>query len=88
MALTAKQVEEVQFRGSRKGYDVDEVDAFLDQVVAALSRLESDLGRLQAERDHALSRAATAEQRAADLDAAIGARIDAAVERALAAADG
>jgi hypothetical protein len=43
---------------------------------------------MRAERASALSRAATAEQGAADLDAAIGARIDAAVQRALAEADG
>jgi DivIVA domain-containing protein len=88
MGLTAKQVEEVVFSGSLRGYDRDEVDAFLDRVVATLRQLESELHQMRAERASALSRAATAEQGAADLDAAIGARIDAAVQRALAEADG
>ena len=88
MTLTAKQVEEAVFRGTLRGYDRDEVDAFLDRVVATLRGVESEMGRLQAERDHAVARAEAAEQRSVDLDAAIGARIDAAVQRAVAEADG
>jgi DivIVA domain-containing protein len=88
MALTAKQVEEVSFRGSIRGYDRNEVDAFLDHVAVTLSRMEGELGRLQQERDAAVAHAASTEQRHVELDAAIGARIDAAVQKAIAEADG
>lgn len=95
MRMTPEQIDAVEFRASRQGYNRDEVDNFLDEVKHELTwlnreldQLRSQLGRLQQERDHAMTYAAEAEQRRVELDAAISARIDAAVQRALAEADG
>jgi DivIVA domain-containing protein len=95
MRMTPEQVDAVEFRGERRGYNRDEVDNFLDEVKQELAwlnrqlgRLQSELGRLQQERDHAVAHAAWAEQQRIELDTAIGARIDAAVQRALTEADG
>ncbi|MCU0300466.1 MAG: DivIVA domain-containing protein [Candidatus Nanopelagicales bacterium] len=45
MALTAQDVHDKQFRLVRQstGYDIDEVDAFLDEVEAEIGRLHDEL---------------------------------------------
>ena len=49
MALTAQDVHDRQFRMVRQstGYDIEEVDSFLEEVEAELRRLQAEL----AERD-------------------------------------
>jgi DivIVA domain-containing protein len=93
MWMTPEQIDEVEFRGERRGYNRNEVDNFLDEVKDELGRLHreldrlgSELSRLQQERDDAVAHAASAEHQRVELDAAIGARIEAAVQRALAEA--
>jgi DivIVA domain-containing protein len=52
MPLTAEDVQSVLFQTSKKrnaGYDEDEVDAFLDQVAAELSRLNAENESLRAQ---------------------------------------
>ena len=59
MALTPEDVRNKQFStAKRKGYEMDEVDAFLDQI-------EIELGTLQRENAELKGRLAAAEQAAA-----------------------
>jgi DivIVA domain-containing protein len=50
MALTAKDVHDKQFKLVRQstGYDIDEVDAFLDEVEAEFARLHGELDEARA----------------------------------------
>ena len=50
MALSAKDVHDKQFKLVRQstGYDIDEVDAFLDEVEAELARLHEELASARA----------------------------------------
>jgi DivIVA domain-containing protein len=57
MDLTPKRIEEVEFRGSIRGYDRNEVDDFLDRVAAGFGRLQNQL-------TEAIDRATRAEERA------------------------
>lgn len=74
MSLTPEDVKEQKFREKFKGYDVDEVDAFLEQVMHALSELtdERDALRRQLEESEGeepnelLARTLMTAQRAAD----------------------
>src|SRR3712207_8382458 len=59
MPLTAADVEAQVFREKFKGYDQDEVDAFLDRVSDRLNELER-------ERDEAVSRMQAVEADAAE----------------------
>lgn len=61
MALTAQDVHDKQFKLVRQstGYDIDEVDSFLDEV-------ESEFARLTAELDAARAAVASAERAAAE----------------------
>jgi len=49
MALSAQDVHDKQFKLVRNstGYDMDEVDAFLDEVEAEIARLADELGAAQ-----------------------------------------
>ena len=49
MALSAQDVHDKQFKLVRNstGYDMDEVDAFLDEVEAEIARLSDELGAAQ-----------------------------------------
>ncbi len=49
MALSAQDVHDKQFKLVRNstGYDMDEVDAFLDEVEAEIARLTDELGAAQ-----------------------------------------
>jgi DivIVA domain-containing protein len=57
MDLTPERIEEVEFRGSYRGYDRNEVDDFLDRVAAGFGRLQNQL-------TDAIDRATRAEERA------------------------
>ena len=61
MALSAQDVHDKQFKLVRQstGYDIDEVDGFLDEVEAEIARLTDELAAAQ-------SALATAEQRTAE----------------------
>jgi DivIVA domain-containing protein len=61
MDLTPKRIEEVEFRGSIRGYDRNEVDDFLDRVAAGFGRLQNQL-------TEAVDRATRAEERMAQLE--------------------
>ena len=46
MSITAKDIQEQEFEHSRKGYDVEEVDVFLERVaveVDAMTRQNQEL---------------------------------------------
>lgn len=53
MAFTPDEIEQHQFRERFRGYDPDEVDAFLDRVVGALRALERERDAAIAARDAA-----------------------------------
>lgn len=59
MALTPEEIEQHSFRERFRGYDPDEVDAFLDRVVGALRAAER-------ERDAALAAREEAQQQAGE----------------------
>ena len=80
MGLTPADVHNQQFTTvrMRTGYDMDEVDAFLDAVEAEIGRLLAENDDLRAQVTQAQSRALAAEQRAAGAkeDRAGGAKED------------
>lgn len=53
MALTPEEIEQHTFRERFRGYDPDEVDAFLDRVVGALRAAERERDAALAARDEA-----------------------------------
>src|SRR5687768_17118440 len=67
MDLTPKRIEEVEFRGSIRGYDRNEVDDFLDRVAAGFGRLQNQL-------TEAVERATRAEERMGQLEAQLRAQ--------------
>ena len=72
MALTPTEVHAQQFTTvrMRTGYDMDEVDAFLDVVGAEISRLLGDNDDLRAQLTQAQSRVLAAEQKSARAEGA------------------
>ncbi len=76
MPLTPQDVEAQTFKERFKGYDMDEVDAFLDRVVARLTELQSEREELHrrleearsssGESEHLLQRTLLTAQRTAD----------------------
>ncbi len=72
MALTPTEVHAQQFTTvrMRTGYDMDEVDAFLDVVEAEISRLLGDNDDLRAQLTQAQSRVLAAEQKSARAEGA------------------
>lgn len=61
MALTPDEIEQHTFRERFRGYDPDEVDAFLDRVVGALRALERERDAAIAARDEAQQQAGESE---------------------------
>ena len=47
MAITAQDIENVSFSISKKGYDVDEVDVFLEHVATEIDNLNKLVATLQ-----------------------------------------
>jgi DivIVA domain-containing protein len=74
MTLTPDDVSNQRFKEKRKGYDVDEVDAFLERVMQALAELIDERDRLRRtleerggeDPDTLLARTLVTAQRAAD----------------------
>lgn len=52
MAITAQDIEEVSFSISKKGYDVDEVDVFLEHVAAEIDNLNKLVAKLSASKSN------------------------------------
>jgi cell division initiation protein len=48
MAITPADIEKKTFSTALRGYDLDEVDDFLDEMVVAVRELEDELGRARA----------------------------------------
>ncbi|HSJ83943.1 MAG TPA: DivIVA domain-containing protein [Acidimicrobiia bacterium] len=48
MAITPADIEKKTFSTALRGYDLDEVDDFLDEMVVAVRELEEELGRARA----------------------------------------
>lgn len=61
MALTPEEIEQHTFRERFRGYDPDEVDAFLDRAVAALRALERERDAAITARDEAQQQAGESE---------------------------
>lgn len=49
MKLTAQQIVEKEFKKSMKGYNVDEVDTFLNDIIEDYETFENKLNTLEAE---------------------------------------
>ena len=50
MAITASDIHNQSFSIDRKGYDVDEVDVFLEHVADEIDILNDTIAQLQAQR--------------------------------------
>lgn len=84
MAITPSDIEKKTFSTALRGYDLDEVDDFLDEMVVAVRELEDELSRARAriaelEQDPSVATAAPAQAMASSVD-------ESAVGRALVAA--
>lgn len=64
MAITATDIENQSFSIDRKGYDVDEVDVFLERVSTEVDGMNAQIAELQKSLNEALGRAEAAEKRA------------------------
>jgi cell division initiation protein len=62
MSLSAEDVERQTFKERFKGYDMDEVDAFLDRVVARLRELQSEADDLRRQLEVAQSSSTASER--------------------------
>ena len=51
MAITAQEIQEMGFENARKGYDVEEVDIFLEHVAEEVDKLNRENSRLRAQID-------------------------------------
>lgn len=65
MAITAQDIHNQSFAIDRKGYDVDEVDVFLEHVADEIDDLNNEIARLQMQLDEAQQAAAEATEEAA-----------------------
>ena len=75
MAITSTDIENQSFAVDRKGYDVNEVDVFLERVAAEIDGMNAQIADLQQRLDAAVKRAEEAEKKAEtaidDMDATI-----------------
>ena len=60
MALTAADIQNVSFSIDRKGYDVDEVDVFLEHVADEIAAMNKQIEELEAELENAKAAAVPA----------------------------
>lgn len=60
MALTAADIQNVSFSIDRKGYDVDEVDVFLEHVADEIAAMTNQIADLEAQLEDAQAAAAAA----------------------------
>ena len=65
MAITAADIQNVSFSIDRKGYDVDEVDVFLERVAEEIDTMNQRIAALVAELDE--KEAAMADMQAAPI---------------------
>ena len=66
MAITSEEIHNQSFTVDRKGYDVDEVDVFLEHVAAEIDGLNAEIEELTAQ----LHAQASYEEEPMDMDAA------------------
>ena len=64
MAITSTDIEQQVFSTERKGYDVEEVDVFLERVSSEVDSMNAQIADLQKRLDAALARAEEAEKKA------------------------
>lgn len=81
MAITSTDIQNQSFSIDRKGYDVDEVDVFLERLSDEVDGLNSQVADLQSRLAEANARADDAEARAAEAKEAAAAAPAPAVER-------
>ena len=77
MAITAEDIQNASFTIDRKGYDVDEVDVFLEHVADEIDELNRLISELQAESEDGFAPVAPAGEAAgdaADLERELAAR--------------
>lgn len=70
MAITAEDIQNVSFTLERKGYDVDEVDVFLERVAEEVDAMNKQIQALQAELQNAAAEPAAEAAPAAAVEAA------------------
>ncbi len=70
MAITSTDIQNQSFSIDRKGYDVDEVDVFLERMCEEVDALNGQVAELQAQLREANERADDAEARAAEAEEA------------------
>ena len=68
MGITASEIRKVGFEHSLRGYDIEQVDVFLEKVAVAVDEMNRRIDELEAQ----ASGSDAAEARAADVDAAAG----------------
>jgi DivIVA domain-containing protein len=66
MALSPQRIRETQFKAARRGYDQAEVDAFVQEVAAALETAQNDATAMEARARAAVARLQELSQGAAD----------------------
>lgn len=54
MAITSTDIQNQSFKIERKGYDVDEVDVFLERVALEIDELNNEVARLRAQASEAV----------------------------------
>ncbi len=59
MAITSADIQNQNFRIERKGYDVDEVDVFLERVASEIDEMNSEIARLRLQASEAASASRT-----------------------------
>lgn len=62
MAITAQDIHNQSFAIDRKGYDIDEVDVFLEHVADEIDGLNNEIARLQMQLDEAQQVASAAQK--------------------------
>lgn len=53
MAITSEDIQNQSFKIDRRGYDVDEVDVFLERVASEIDELNNEIARLNAQAEAA-----------------------------------
>lgn len=65
MPITSEDIHQQSFKIERRGYDVDEVDVFLEHVADEIDQLNNEIARLNAQLEEAQTAAASSEGAAA-----------------------
>ena len=59
MAITSSDIQNQSFKIERRGYDVDEVDVFLERVASEIDELNDEIARLRVQVKEAASASRT-----------------------------